>query len=111
MRDIEKPDPICGAGSLCNHLTMSRLRRIDSGRLFLECTQAPGADADLPRCVALGYRLPVQVCLPAALGPIVSVADAMTELSTFAAYVAFSGHYHIPLLNSDYLQTYHVGET
>jgi hypothetical protein len=101
MQDIEKPDPVCGTGSLRKNQTMSRLRRIDSGRLFLECTQASGADADLPRCVALGYRLPVQVGLPAALGPIVSVADAMTELSTFAAYVAFSGHYHIPLFSSD----------
>jgi hypothetical protein len=80
---------------------MSRLRQIDSGRLFLECTQAPGADADLPRCVALAYRLLMQVGLPTALGPIVRMADAVTELSTFAAYVAFSGHYHIPLLNTD----------
>jgi hypothetical protein len=111
MQDIEKPDPVCGTGSLRNHQTISRVRRINSGRLFFERTQAPGADADLPRCFALSYRLLVQVGLPAALGPIVRVADAMTELSAFAAYVAFSGHYHIPLLNSDYLQTYHVGET
>src|SRR5262245_49083729 len=58
--------------------------------------QAPGARPDSLRATAHQSANRLKIRIEAAVGPVIGVADPMTELRPLAAYVASFRHWHIP---------------
>ena len=99
--ETQKPAPM-GAGLWSGVLVGPRGDPRRSGRLLGQGAQASGADTHLTCGLSIDYRLVVQVHLPAPLGPVVRVADAVTERGAPAANIAHSCHVDNPQFIADY---------